>query len=99
MGDAFGSALASTDFDGDGADDLAVGIPMEDVNGVIDAGAVQVFYGDLYATVPGLTPLRNQLFSQGQSEVGDAVEAEDHFGAALTVLAPMQHHYLPSIRR
>ena len=32
-GDAFGTALASADFNGDGFDDLAVGVPGEDVGG------------------------------------------------------------------
>jgi hypothetical protein len=44
--DRFGFSLAAGDFNGDGADDLAVGTPFED-NGVgyEDAGSVQVFYG------------------------------------------------------
>ncbi len=44
-GDGFGSALAAGDFDGDGNDDLAVGIPNEDVAGESNAGMVQVFPG------------------------------------------------------
>jgi hypothetical protein len=43
--DNFGGALAACDFNADGFDDLAVGIPNEDVNGVSDAGAVQIYYG------------------------------------------------------
>jgi hypothetical protein len=48
-GDKFGSALAVGDFNGDGAPDLAVGVPGED-NG---AGAVHIFYGGGPAA-PGL---------------------------------------------
>jgi hypothetical protein len=45
-GDAFGSALAAGDFDGDGFADLAVGVPGEEVpGGAIDQGVVQVFFG------------------------------------------------------
>ena len=46
-GDQFGYALTSGDFNGDGSDDLAVGIPYEDHNaaGIIDGGAVHLFYG------------------------------------------------------
>ncbi len=47
--DGFGAALAAGDFNGDGFDDLAVGVPLEDVEtatGVFsDAGRVDIFYG------------------------------------------------------
>ena len=45
-GDAFGTALATGDFNHDGADDLAVGVPGEGID-VSAAGAVFVFYGSL----------------------------------------------------
>jgi hypothetical protein len=45
--DQFGRALATGDFDGDHRDDLVVGVPFEDLNGVVDAGAVRVFFGSL----------------------------------------------------
>ena len=48
-GDQFGTALAANDFNGDGAADLAIGVPFEDViiNGIniVDAGEVDVIYG------------------------------------------------------
>lgn len=44
-GDQFGYALAVGDFNHDGYDDLAVGIPFEDVGGIVDAGVIDVFYG------------------------------------------------------
>jgi hypothetical protein len=59
-GDEFGSALAGTDFNGDGFDDLAVGVPGEDVGTVGDAGAVNVIYG----SPAGLTAARNQFWNQ-----------------------------------
>ena len=37
-----GSGVARGDFNGDGIGDLAVGVPDENVNGAIDAGAVNV---------------------------------------------------------
>ena len=40
-GDLFGSALAAGDFDGDGFDDLAVGVPDEDVGDVERRGRGQ----------------------------------------------------------
>ena len=43
--DHFGSALARGDFNGDGYQDLAVGVPSESVGGTSQAGAVNVLYG------------------------------------------------------
>jgi hypothetical protein len=45
--DRFGSALATGDFNGDGIDDLAIGVPTEDNEAInfIDAGAVNVIFG------------------------------------------------------
>ncbi len=44
-GDRFGSALATGDFNGDGRDDAAIGVPGKTVNGLDNAGAVVVLYG------------------------------------------------------
>lgn len=41
----FGYSLSSCDFDDNGVSDLVVGIPLEDIGAVEDAGAVQVSYG------------------------------------------------------
>lgn len=43
--DRFGSALVAADFDDDGLDDLAIGVPYEDIGSIVDAGAVTVLYG------------------------------------------------------
>ncbi len=43
--DDFGWALAAGDFNGDGFDDLAVGVPNEDYMGFENTGAIHVFYG------------------------------------------------------
>lgn len=37
----------SSDFNGDGLDDLAVGIPGKNIQGVRSAGAVRVLYGKM----------------------------------------------------
>lgn len=50
--DRFGAALAAGDFDGDGYDDLAVGVPGEDRRGP-QTGAVQIIPGGPGGLVPG----------------------------------------------
>jgi len=46
LNDHFGWAVAVGDFDGNGGDDLAVGVPDEDLGAITDAGAVNVIYSD-----------------------------------------------------
>lgn len=58
--DAFGTVLASGDFNGDGYADLAVGVPFESVNGEDVAGSVNIIYGG----PGGLTAAGNQLLNQ-----------------------------------
>jgi len=81
--DYFGQALAVGDFDGDGFDDVAIGVPGEDIGAVSNAGAVNVLYG----TASGLSAAGNQLWSQDSSVGGDTVlgvsEANDDFGWAV----------------
>jgi FG-GAP-like repeat/FG-GAP repeat len=78
-GDGFGDALAVGDFDGDGFADLAVGVSLEDVGAVVDAGAVNVLYG----AAGGLTGAGSQLFTQDSPGVGSSAETEDGFGEVL----------------
>jgi hypothetical protein len=79
--DFFGSALAGGDFNNDGAADLAVGAPFEDVGAVLDAGAVNVLYG----SAAKLTATGNQQFFQGSGGVAGVAEDGDTFGFALAV--------------
>jgi hypothetical protein len=74
-GDEFGHALATGDFNGDGYDDLAVGVPGENDNG----GAVEVFYG----SDTGLTTTGSELWSEATPGVTDFQEAGDLFGWSL----------------
>ena len=78
-GDRFGSALAACDFDGDGFDDLAVGVPEETHGGETAAGAVNVFRG----TANGLHNLADAFFTQSTAGIPGDVEESDFFGAAL----------------
>ena len=77
-GDSFGAALAAGDLNDDGRDDLAVGVPSETV-GTTSAGAVNVIYG----SGAGLSSTGNQLWQQNSTDIKDAAEAGDRFGAAL----------------
>ncbi len=80
--DSFGYALAAGDFDGDGYDDLAVGVFYEGVGSpdIVGAGAVNVLYG----SAAGLTAADDQLWHQDVTGVEGGAETDDHFGAALT---------------
>jgi len=54
-GNRTGFSLAAGDFDNDGSDDLAIGSPYVDYNGVADAGRVDVIWGT--PTNRGMTTL------------------------------------------
>jgi hypothetical protein len=60
------------DFNGDDFDDLAVGVPSEDVGGQVNAGVVNILFG----SASGLTGT-NQLLTQASPEAGD------QFGASV----------------
>jgi hypothetical protein len=78
--DKFGSVVVSGDFNGDGYDDLVIGIPKEDIGTTVDAGAIQVLYG----SANKLT-VSNQLWYQSNIFSGaPASEEYDYFGAALS---------------
>jgi hypothetical protein len=86
-GDLFGSTLSTGDFNGDGKDDLAIGVQFEDVDtgeqNIVNAGAVNILYGSsngLSATSP--TP--DQFWTQDSSEVNDVPEEGDLFGSTLS---------------
>ncbi len=78
-GDNFGWSLAACDFNGDGYDDLAVGVPHEDYLSEDDSGIVHVYYG----TASGLPPSGDTYFAQSTPGVPDNVEEEDVFGRSL----------------
>ena len=79
----FGAALAAADFNGDGADDLAIGAPAERV-GSTAAGGVFVIHGSLGTglTNPATGPLASVLLTQS-SMTPDPSETGDQFGASL----------------
>lgn len=78
-GDYFGSDLTAGDFNGDGYDDLAIGVPGDDGSSATDMGSVSVIYG----SSTGLTSTGNQVWSQDTSGILDAGESYDYFGEFL----------------
>ncbi len=77
----FGWALAAGNFDDDGADDLAISSPFEDVNGAGNAGAVHILYGSAF----GFDPEEHSSFwTQDTPFIAETAEDNDYFGWALT---------------
>ncbi len=67
------------DFNGDGFDDMAVGVPEESVGAIADAGAVHVLYG----SASGLSVTGTQFWTQDSTSILDTAEENDEFGSAL----------------
>ena len=83
--DWFGYSLASGSFNGDRFDDLAVGVPLEDVVAVTDAGYVNTIYGAGAAIgLDAFGPVAAEGWHQNSAGVPDANEASDRCGWSLT---------------
>jgi hypothetical protein len=82
-GDQFGQTLDTGDFDGDGFDDLVVGVPWEEFARAVsvDQGAVAVLRG----SAAGLTATGNQLWSFASLGIAGDLAKHDHLGEALGV--------------
>ncbi|WP_223786591.1 integrin alpha [Marinicella meishanensis] len=76
--DYFGISLVAGNFNNDDYDDLVIGVPYEDYNGVIDAGIVQVLYGASNGLV-----FNNEIWSQDDL-FGVVLEVNDLFGFSMT---------------
>lgn len=78
-GDHFGAALAVANIAGSSYKDLAVGIPLENIGRVADAGAVALLRG----AKAGLGTGYDQFISQNTKSVADKAEKGDRFGSAV----------------
>ncbi|HEV8241486.1 MAG TPA: hypothetical protein VGS57_19140 [Thermoanaerobaculia bacterium] len=95
-GDRFGHALAAGDFDGDGFDDLAVGVPLQ---GASNRGAVVIYHGSILGLNPNEYEALDELLAGGAAHVctgggdsdggffGDALAAGNFDGDAYDDLA------------
>jgi hypothetical protein len=81
--DRFGHAVAAGDLDGDHVDDLAVGVPGEDLvdNTRRDGGAVQIFFGGDFSFVDAAA----DVFISQSDLSGLTVQADDLMGWSLAV--------------
>lgn len=77
-GDQLGAALAAGDFDGDGVDDLAIGVPGDDA-GAADAGAAIVAPG----TANGITGAGGRQLISGLTGLAGTAQRGDLLGAAV----------------
>jgi FG-GAP repeat len=86
-GDHFGAALAAGDMNGDGFDDLAIGVPGEDLMGSdVDTGATNILYGS--PDGPQTVFPKDQLWTQDRAGVSGTAEAGDAFGSGLAASNP-----------
>jgi hypothetical protein len=83
-GNHFGFCTQPGDFNGDGYDDLAIGIELKGISGHPNAGAVQVLYGSpVGLQVDGVEGPNDQIWSQDSPGVQEDSESGDGFGRAL----------------
>jgi hypothetical protein len=67
------------DFNKDGFEDVAIGVPGEDIAGKVDGGAVHVLYG----SASGVSGSGSQFWHQDSSGIAGGIETGDRFGEAL----------------
>lgn len=74
--DLFGISLATGDWNGDGAADLAAGAPFEDIEGAADAGRVLVLFG-----LSGGRLIRAGALNIDENMIGATRRASEYFGS------------------
>jgi FG-GAP repeat len=73
------TGLATGDFNGDGRDDMAAGVPLEDLGGMQDAGIVHVVYG----SAEGLDMEDNEVWHQNKRNIKGTASENVLFGATV----------------
>jgi hypothetical protein len=79
--DGFGDAVAAGDLNGDGRDDLAIGVPDEKIGTGTSAGAVTVLFG----SPAGISTTGAVYLHQNLAWIPDASERDDRFGGVLAI--------------
>ena len=80
-GEEFGASLAACDFNGDGFDDIAIGVPLDREAGAGEIGGVNVLYGWSALQPPQPTP---QLWNQDSKGLEDRLAFAWIFGSVVT---------------
>jgi FG-GAP repeat len=83
LGDHFGSSLAAVDWNLDGFDDLAVGVPDEDGGTLLNSGLVQTFVSNGTSLAPSVAVAEHHLLPfqrQSQAQFGFAIASGDFNG-------------------
>ena len=78
----FAAAITTGDYNDDGKDDLAIGVPGEDVGMVVDAGSSNIIYGSA-SGISATAALPDRVIDQNSAGAEDSSETGDRFGAAL----------------
>lgn len=76
-----GPSVATGDLNGDGFDDLVVGVPGKDSGGATNAGAVTVVFG----SADGVVTEGSQQLVPGAGGLAGTAESDDRFGATVTI--------------
>ena len=78
-GDHFGQSVMSINWGDGGKMDVAMGVPLKNLNGLGDVGAVHVLYG----TANGLTASNDDYWHRDVAGVAGVEGISDRFGSAL----------------
>ena len=79
VGNYLGDSVAVGDFDGDGYDDLAIGVPGDDSGAGANIGTINVLYG----SSNGITTSFDQLYTQNTPGIASSEESYDAYGEFL----------------
>ena len=82
--DEFGFSLTAGDFNADGKDDLAIGVPLEGLGSLTAAGGIQVIYGSS-SGLSATSAHADQFWTQDSTDIDNQAESSDLFGYTLAI--------------